>query len=505
MGIRGRLLAFLGIAIVLIVAMEFVAQRSTYRTTAGYEVQLEHYHLVHRLRVALGTFRADSARYLRDPGSVAVDSLFKGIANLSVLHSEIAAIQPLSLRAGFEVQAVGYGLDAYFPKVNRSISMRASGLPDYYADYARAENIAGYIDLYLSRLLGILMEEGEIHFKTTAARARAIHQAILAATIVAGFLLLAYVWMIANSITKPIRSLARASEKLARGDMSVAPITTRSKDEVGILVERFFTMSANIRDYIESLREKAELEKRLHEEEMSLLSMGKALREAQLLNLQDQIRPHFLFNALNAIARNALFEKAPVTEKLTLSLARLLRSTMKAGSLSVTLGEEISIVREYLAFQKERFGNRLEIDIRFDESLEEFPVPRFLLQPLVENAVRHGMEQREGPAVILVAVRRSTSWLKALVADSGAGMTPDRLAALRRNIAAAPGATEERQLTADREGLVAGTGIGLSNVATRLSILYNGEARLALYSRPGKGTLLSIRIPLQGGPRWPGF
>jgi sensor histidine kinase YesM len=485
--------------------MEFFAQRATYRLTAGYEVQLEHYHLVHRLRVALGTFRADSARYLREPASVPVDNLYKSIASLSVLYNELTTIGPVSLDAFFEVQATGYGLDAYYPKVNRSISLRASGLPDYYTDYARAENIAGYIDLYLSRLLGILMKEGEAHFKEAASRSRAINRSILIGTIIAGFLLLGYVWMIANSITRPIRSLARDSERLARGDMDVAPVSVKTHDEVGILAERFYTMSANIRDYIESLRERAELEKKLHDEEMSLLAMGKALREAQLLNLQDQIRPHFLFNALNAIARNALFEKAPATEKLTLSLARLLRSTMKVGGLTVPLGEEMATVQEYLAFQKERFGRRLEIDMRFDESLKNIPVPRFLIQPIVENAVRHGIEPREAPARILVSVRRTDRRLKIGVADSGAGMEASRLMELRKRIAAAPAQPEEKPPDLDQAGIVAGTGIGLANVASRLAILYNGEAQFRLHSRPGRGTIVSMRIPLQGGPRWPGF
>ena len=497
-GIRGRLLAFLGIAIVFMVAMEIIAQRATYKVAEEYETRLSHYHLVHGMRVALNSFRADADRYLREPSSRPIEELYQSIANLSVLDNSLAPLEFLSKDAGFEVRATGYGLDAYLPLVARSLSLRAAGRSDYYADFARADKIAGYVDMYLSRLLSILMEEGEESFQASSRQSTAINSAILFGMIAAGILLLGYVYIVANSITKPIRNLAKASEKLARGELDVAPLRMKSKDEVGILTESFYLMSANIRTYIEGLKEKAELEKKLHDEETSLLSMGKALREAQLMNLQDQMRPHFLFNALNSIARNALLEKAPSTEKLTISLAKLLRSTMKEGGPYVPLGDEVGIVREYLSFQKARFGERLDWEIRFDTALSVIKIPRFLLQPMVENAVRHGIEPKEDNTRILVSVQRRGDNIKAFIIDTGQGMPRDTLIRLRQVIRNASTGTIEA-----REGLLAGTGIGLANVATRLFLLYGPEGRLELYSKPGKGTIIRLSIPMKGVSRWP--
>ncbi|HOI22256.1 MAG: histidine kinase [Spirochaetia bacterium] len=523
-GIRGRLLVFLGAAIVAIVALEISAQRVSYSITEEYETLMDTYHLVHRMRVALSGFRSDSDRYIRDPSTTTVERLYEGIASLSANEAAVSALRNLSQEATFEVQATGYGMDAYLPLVSRSISLRAAGRSDFYADFAKAERIAGYVDTYLSKLLSILMREGDLRFKASLERSEFYNRSILIGMIVAGLALIGYTFLVASSITKPIRELAKATERLAKGDMLVSPIKTRSRDEVSVLVSGFYAMSANIRSYIESLKEKAELEKRLHDEEMSLLSMGKALREAQLMNLQDQMRPHFLFNALNSIARSALLEKAPKTETLTISLAKLLRSTMKEGSPYTSLGEEIDIVREYLNFQQVRFGDRLDWSLKFDPALKDFQVPRFLLQPLVENAVRHGIEPKIEKTRILVSVQRRGQRLKAFVVDTGVGMSARDLVRLRRVVAAAtmdrlPAARtvvrqenqgeplgrneEEAPFPADAPNALAGSGIGLANLSIRLRILYGESDCLQLFSKPGKGTIVRLSIPLKGAQRWP--
>ena len=513
-GIRGKLLAFLGIAIIFILAMEIVAQRATYKVAGEYESRLTHYHLVHRMRIALNAFRADGDRYLRDPSSMAIDRLYDAISELSVLDDSLGPLEELSAEAGFEVRATGYGLDAFFPLAARSFSLRAAGRSDYYSDFAKADRIAGYVDMYLSRLLSILLRDGEKSFRESSERSKTINEAILFGTIVAGILLLGYFYVVANSITKPIRKLAKASEKLAKGDLDVEPLRLKSGDEMQILAESFFGMSKSIRAYIEGLKEKAELERKLHDEETSLLSMGKALREAQFMNLQDQMRPHFLFNALNSIARNALLEGAPVTEKLTISLSKLLRSTMKEGGPYIPLGEEVAIVREYLSFQKARFGERLDWQMQFDPSLGEVKVPRFLLQPIVENAVRHGTEPKEDRTQILVSVQKKAERIKVYVIDTGFGIQHDELVRLRRVIKSAftegeietagnPGGGANPTDAAGSRQLVAGAGIGLANVATRLFILYGPEASIQLDSKPGKGTIVRLGIPMKGVSRWP--
>ncbi|HEY9055111.1 MAG TPA: histidine kinase [Rectinemataceae bacterium] len=491
-GIRGKLLAFLGAAILAILALELLAQSATRKVSAEYETYLSHYHLVHRMRISLGEFRATVERYLREPASIAPEGLYESLAALSVLCQELQPLGELSVDAGFETAATAYGMDAYRPLVSRSVSFRASGRSDYYADFAKSERIAGYMDSYLSKLLGILMRQGGARFEAASRRSASLARAIFFGMALAAILLLGYVYLVSNSITRPIRSLAAASEKLARGELDLGAEPIRSRDEVGILAERFYAMSASIGAYVKSLEEKADLEKKLREEETSLLAMGKALREAQFMNLQDQIRPHFLFNALNSIARTALLEGARTTEALTISLAKLLRATMKEGGAFVPLSEEIDIVREYLGFQKARFGSRLDWEIEAEASLGRMKIPRFLLQPLVENAVRHGIEPKEEGGTVKVVVRRRGSKLKAYVLDTGVGMDPLVLGRLRSSFLQGVESVEEKS----EARLSGSSGIGMANLASRLGLLYGSSSSMGVVSYRGKGSLVWISLPL---------
>jgi sensor histidine kinase YesM len=213
--------------------------------------------------------------------------------------------------------------------------------------------------------------------------------------------------------------------------------------------------------------------------------MGRALREAQFMSLQDQMRPHFLFNALNTISRSALLEEAPSTERLALGLGRLMRYSIGAGGGSVPLREELDVLREYLEFQSIRFGKRLAWRIDADERLGALPIPRFTLQPLVENAVRHGIEplERGGAVRVRAALRRGR--VRIVVADNGAGMGRERAAALR----AAGGDSAEPPLG------VEGSGLGIANIKLRLALRYGDQARLCVSSAPGRGTVVRISMP----------
>lgn len=121
-GIRGKLMLFLGAAVLFIVALEIAAQAVNYRLTREYESYMDYYHLVHRARISLGALRSEADRFIRDPAAVPVESLYESISALAVLDSSIAPLEEWSVLAGFEVRATGYGLDACFPLMNRSIS-----------------------------------------------------------------------------------------------------------------------------------------------------------------------------------------------------------------------------------------------------------------------------------------------------------------------------------------------------------------------------------------------
>ncbi len=216
------------------------------------------------------------------------------------------------------------------------------------------------MDGYLGKLLSISMATGTERYEEALAVAASRRRIAIIGLVAAGALALGFAAFFARSIASPVRRLAEAADRMASGDLDVEPVRVATKDEVADLARDFNAMSANIRALIEGLKEKAELERLLHDETLRGVSMGRALREAQFMNLQDQIRPHFLFNALNTISRSALLELAPRTELLATSLGKLMRYSLSEGGAFSTLGEELSVLREYLTFQSMRFGERLE-------------------------------------------------------------------------------------------------------------------------------------------------
>jgi two-component system, LytTR family, sensor kinase len=194
--------------------------------------------------------------------------------------------------------------------------------------------------------------------------------------------------------------------------------------------------------------------------------------EAQLTALRAQLNPHFLFNALTTIGH--LMEAAPHRALETLfQLTSLLRAVLtRSDTALATLGDEIEIVGAYLSIERARFEERLAVTIDVPPALLSLPLPPLLIQPLVENAIKHGISPRKLGGRVVVTARASIDDLTLSVIDTGVGVTPAELARRR------------------------GHGIGLSNVEARLEHYYGPAATLTVRSAPGTGTTVEVRVPI---------
>lgn len=199
---------------------------------------------------------------------------------------------------------------------------------------------------------------------------------------------------------------------------------------------------------------------------------------ARLEALQAQIRPHFLFNVLNTII---MFSRTDVerSRELLISLAQFFRRSLSTRGNSITLQEEIEYINIYLSLEQARFGDKLRVKMKIDPRVLGAHVPILTLQPLVENAIVHGLAPKEEGGVIGIRVRQVREELHILIADNGIGMDAERL---RRVF---------------EEGFGHNMGLGLTNVNERLISLYGEPYRLTIRSRPGTGTAIRVRIPLE--------
>jgi signal transduction histidine kinase len=193
------------------------------------------------------------------------------------------------------------------------------------------------------------------------------------------------------------------------------------------------------------------------------------LTEARLDALRSQLQPHFLFNTLNTIAE-LVHEDAERADRMLAGLSDLLRASLDAGGRPrVALHDEVRLTERYLSIQQERFGDRLSVGFDVAEDCRDLLVPQLLLQPLVENAVVHGIAPTERGGRILVTVSRRERSLELVVEDDGAG--PD--------------------------GAAVRDGLGLSNTRARLETLYGDRASLVVQGRPAGGTRAVVHLPLE--------
>jgi hypothetical protein len=217
---------------------------------------------------------------------------------------------------------------------------------------------------------------------------------------------------------------------------------------------------------------------RLRAREAEAERLSRALAESQLASLRLQLQPHFLFNALNAVA--ALIPRDPRgADRMLTRLAQLLRAVLEhPPGHEHPLSAELALLEQYLDVMRVRFGPRLTVEREVDPALGEARVPWLLLQPLVENALEHGVSRAEGPARLRLTAARDGDALRLAVDDSGPGL------------AAAPGGE--------------GPGIGLENTRRRLESLYGARGRLRLGPSPLGGVRVEVHLPLSAAGARPG-
>jgi len=207
--------------------------------------------------------------------------------------------------------------------------------------------------------------------------------------------------------------------------------------------------------------------------ELKLEEQKRLLLEARLDALQRQINPHFLFNTLNSIASLARM-KPELAREMTVKLANILRALLRDHDTYVPLSEELSFTDDYLDIEVVRFGaEKLRVEKEIDPRTLSIPVPSILLQPLIENSIKHGLEPRLNGGTVTLRSHLDGDRVRIEVADDGVGMGTRPTSALRRT----------------------GAGIGMKNVRERLEVLYGNRARFTVVSSPGRGTLVSIEIP----------
>jgi two-component system LytT family sensor kinase len=225
--------------------------------------------------------------------------------------------------------------------------------------------------------------------------------------------------------------------------------------------------------------------------ERKLEEQGRLLMEARLDALQRQINPHFLFNTLNSIT-SLVRSKPELAREMIVKLANILRVLLKDREAFVPFSEELAFTDDYLDIEVVRFGEKLKVVKEIAEETMPVVVPSMLLQPLIENSIKHGLEPRIGGGTVTLRSRvLADGRLMLEVEDDGVGMEPDRAPSPVGGIG--------------RGGN--GNGIGMRNVRERMEVLYGSAAEVEIVSRPGRGTKVTLVMPVleSGAAPWAQF
>jgi two-component system sensor histidine kinase YesM len=264
----------------------------------------------------------------------------------------------------------------------------------------------------------------------------------------------------AETITLPIKRMLKPMKKVQMGDIDVT-FPVNGNDEIGILSSGMNQMINQIHTLIEDAYK------------------GKImLQESQFKVLQAQINPHFLYNTLESINWMAKMNGVDQICQMVSALGDLMRISINSEKEYITVEEEMKYIGDYLYIQKSRFGDRIQSEISIDKELLPVVIPKLILQPIVENALLHGVQVKKGKGMIHIKGSLQNGCILFEVEDNGVGMTQERVALLFSN----------------EDGEVRGKAIGVRNVHGRIQYIYGNGYGVEIYSRLGEGTKVQIRV-----------
>jgi two-component system sensor histidine kinase YesM len=358
------------------------------------------------------------------------------------------------------------------------------GSPAYFRQFAQVKKVSAYLENYIKQLLDVKLTEGEWYQHQLGARVRLVRSLNITGIIALAVVSFLFVLIFSRSITGPLKKLTDFSASVARGDFELEPLAVDSSTDVNILAVGFNKMVQSIQEMIREITAKSDLERKLHEEQYKNLKIAQQLDEARFLALQSQINPHFLFNTLNTVMRTAMFENAAKTGALIESLAELFRYNLDSQNTEVVLREELDIIRQYIAIQQVRFRRRVGFELICPAELTDIVIPRFTIQPLVENAIIHGIEPKEAGGRVRIRVFAREDRVMIKIIDNGMGIARDRVGTLLSGTPPDAGAKKQGHTT----------GIGLANVRERLLLFCKDPRCIEIRSRENWGTVITIRI-----------
>lgn len=372
--------------------------------------------------------------------------------------------------------------ESYLEMTEKTIREKRGRNVEKYKDYyEKSTEIYNYINEYISLLNNRQFKENSDNYIVLLKSLKMSEVVSVIIIILISILVMVILLLFVRNIINPLVSLSKTANEIANGRLDTKLIDTRLTDEVGIVTNAFNSMVRSLRHYVEQIKKRMEEERRLKEQQ---LLMENHLKDARLKYLQAQINPHFLFNCLNAGAQLAMLEDAERTSVFVQKMADFFRYNVKKMQDDATLEEEIEAVDNYIYIINVRYDGEILFEKHIGIEHKDIRVPSMILQPIVENALNHGVVNNEGEKRIALYVIDEEENIIIQIQDNGEGMENNKIELLMENI---------RKEKKNGEN---STGIGLSNVSKRLELYFKKHNLLKIESDGIMcGTTVTIIIP----------
>lgn len=429
--------------------------------------------------------------YLTSRSSESLQYFYDSSNQISDLMHKLEEDADYSKR-GIKIKNLNGMLGNYLDILDKTIiHKRNKQIDDYVMGYQDAlreyEDICGYIEtIYSSDLTESAMQYTEIEGKIAKST-----NIIYVLFIISILLIVVVIILFSNEMTKPLRKLVSYAQEVTKGNFDVEIKDDNTSSEIRILFQAFRMMTDSIKEYITQLEEKQKLERSLNEEKVNNLKMKSELHETELLALQSQVNPHFIFNSINIGSKIAMLQGDNVTCEYLENFAELFRYNLKGLGYNATLKEEIDNVQAYMNLLLVRFGDTFEfrLDIADDDEILQISLPRMTLQPLVENAFIHGASQREEGGIIELKAIKSNGHIVITISNTGSEMSSEMISQILSQKYIKPTEKNVQGHT---------TGIGIVNVLSRLRLFYKEEDVMSIQCNDG-WTRFILTLPIKDG------
>lgn len=350
-----------------------------------------------------------------------------------------------------------------------------------YDKLTELKTLVTYINRHSKSLVVSYLNYSNLEYSTIMGKYKNTEIKIYTALIFILLVSFLFTMLISRDLNSTMGKLRKYAQLLSAAKWEIPDLKDQKYDELNNLAKAFDKMKHSIRQFIEELNEKAEIENKYHIEQLKSAEKDKLIKETQLSALQSQMDPHFLFNTLNTISRVAMFEDADETVKLIEATSKILRYNLDCKDKMVRLKEEIRMIKAYVIIQETRFQDQMSFSFDIDKNLDDVKVPPMLIQPIVENAIIHGLREKDSGGIIKIAVKEQNSFISISIVDNGIGMD------------------NKKMNTVMSEVKNESVGLGVFNVKKRLELYFNRNDLFVIKSQIGEGTEVIIFIPIDGG------